>query len=129
MSALNLARDLTYNLETKLKVTFDFKHFRSFKYLKNSAWFERYTNVIQLPNVRSVRFREFLYHELAHTLCNGYAIPNTYFKIFTSKSPNSFKYVFDNWFSEQSLYTDGLVQQALDYLEQRGELERRDGAL
>lgn len=36
---------------------------------------------------------------------------------------------FDNWFSEQSLYTNGLVQQALDYLEQRGELERRDGAV
>lgn len=36
---------------------------------------------------------------------------------------------FDNWFSEQSLYADGLVQQALDYLEARGELERRDGAV
>jgi len=36
---------------------------------------------------------------------------------------------FDNWFSEQSLYADGLVQQALDYLDQRGELERRDGAV
>ncbi len=36
---------------------------------------------------------------------------------------------FDNWFSEQSLYDDGLVQQALDYLDARGELERRDGAI
>ncbi|MCE7979694.1 MAG: arginine--tRNA ligase [Caldilinea sp. CFX5] len=36
---------------------------------------------------------------------------------------------FDNWFSEQSLYDEGLVQQALDYLDQRGELERRDGAV
>lgn len=36
---------------------------------------------------------------------------------------------FDNWFSEQSLYTDGLVQQALDYLDGRGELQQRDGAL
>ncbi len=36
---------------------------------------------------------------------------------------------FDNWFSEQSLYADGLVQQALDYLDQRGELARRDGAV
>jgi len=36
---------------------------------------------------------------------------------------------FDNWFSERSLYDAGLVQQALDYLEQRGELERRDGAV
>lgn len=35
---------------------------------------------------------------------------------------------FDNWFSEQSLYEQGRVQQALDYLEQRGELARRDGA-
>jgi arginyl-tRNA synthetase len=36
---------------------------------------------------------------------------------------------FDNWFSEQSLYDEGLVQQALDYLDARGELERRDGAV
>lgn len=36
---------------------------------------------------------------------------------------------FDNWFSEQSLYTDGLVQQVLDGLAGRGELERRDGAV
>lgn len=36
---------------------------------------------------------------------------------------------FDNWFSEQSLYAEGLVQQALDYLDQRGELERRAGAV
>lgn len=36
---------------------------------------------------------------------------------------------FDNWFSEQSLYDEGLVDQALAYLEQRGELERRDGAV
>ncbi len=36
---------------------------------------------------------------------------------------------FDNWFSEQSLYDDGLVQQSLDYLDARGELERRDGAV
>ncbi len=36
---------------------------------------------------------------------------------------------FDNWFSEQSLYDEGLVQQSLDYLDARGELERRDGAV
>lgn len=36
---------------------------------------------------------------------------------------------FDHWFSERSLYTDGLVQQALDYLENRGELVRREGAV
>jgi arginyl-tRNA synthetase len=36
---------------------------------------------------------------------------------------------YDNWFSEQSLYDEGLVEQALDYLDQRGELERRDGAI
>ncbi len=36
---------------------------------------------------------------------------------------------FDNWFSEQSLYDEGLVQQALDLLDKRGELARRDGAV
>lgn len=36
---------------------------------------------------------------------------------------------FDNWFSEKSLYDEGLVQQALDYLDRRGELVRRDGAV
>ena len=36
---------------------------------------------------------------------------------------------YDNWFSEQSLYDQGLVEQALDYLDQRGELVRRDGAI
>ncbi|MCX6043544.1 MAG: arginine--tRNA ligase [Chloroflexi bacterium] len=37
--------------------------------------------------------------------------------------------VFDQWFSEQSLYAAGLVNQALAYLEERGELVRRDGAV
>jgi len=36
---------------------------------------------------------------------------------------------YDRWFSEQSLYDEGLVDQALDYLDQRGELLRRDGAV
>ncbi|MCC6169967.1 MAG: arginine--tRNA ligase [Caldilineaceae bacterium] len=36
---------------------------------------------------------------------------------------------FDNWFSEKSLYDEGLVEQSLDYLDQRGELVRRDGAV
>ncbi|HXF63610.1 MAG TPA: arginine--tRNA ligase [Caldilineaceae bacterium] len=36
---------------------------------------------------------------------------------------------FDNWFSEKSLYDAGLVEQALAYLDQRGELIRRDGAV
>jgi arginyl-tRNA synthetase len=36
---------------------------------------------------------------------------------------------YDRWFSEQSLYDEGLVEQALDYLDQRGELIRRDGAV
>lgn len=36
---------------------------------------------------------------------------------------------FDNWFSEQSLYDEGLVEQALDYLKQRNELVERDGAV
>lgn len=36
---------------------------------------------------------------------------------------------FDVWFSEQSLYDQGLVQQALDYLDARGDLIRRDGAV
>lgn len=37
--------------------------------------------------------------------------------------------VFDNWFSEQSLYDGGLIDQSLAYLDSRGELERRDGAV
>jgi arginyl-tRNA synthetase len=36
---------------------------------------------------------------------------------------------FDRWFSEQSLYDEGLVEQALDYLDGRGELARREGAV
>jgi arginyl-tRNA synthetase len=36
---------------------------------------------------------------------------------------------YDRWFSEQSLYDEGLVEQALEYLDQRGELVRRDGAV
>ncbi len=36
---------------------------------------------------------------------------------------------FDNWFSEQSLYDEGLVEQSLDYLRERGELADRDGAV
>ncbi len=36
---------------------------------------------------------------------------------------------FDNWFSEQSLYDQGLVKQALDYLDKKGVLVRRDGAV
>ncbi|MFN8446436.1 MAG: arginine--tRNA ligase [Caldilineaceae bacterium] len=37
--------------------------------------------------------------------------------------------VFNRWFSEQSLHEEGLVEQSLDYLQQRGELEKRDGAV
>lgn len=37
--------------------------------------------------------------------------------------------VFDRWFSEQSLHEEGLVEQSLDYLQQRGELVERDGAV
>jgi arginyl-tRNA synthetase len=36
---------------------------------------------------------------------------------------------YDTWFSEQSLYDQGLVEQALSYLDERGELARRDGAI
>ncbi len=36
---------------------------------------------------------------------------------------------FDRWFSEQSLHDEGLVEQSLDYLDKRGELERREGAV
>ena len=36
---------------------------------------------------------------------------------------------FDRWYSEQSLYDDGLVKQSLDYLEEKGELAKRDGAV
>jgi arginyl-tRNA synthetase len=37
--------------------------------------------------------------------------------------------VFDKWYSEQSLHDEGLIDQTLAYLEQRGELARRDGAV
>lgn len=36
---------------------------------------------------------------------------------------------FDNWFSEQSLYDEGVVESVLDDLDNRGLLERRDGAV
>ncbi|MCC9076413.1 arginine--tRNA ligase [Litorilinea aerophila] len=36
---------------------------------------------------------------------------------------------FDNWFSEQSLHDEGLVEEALRYLEEKGDLVRRDGAV
>ena len=36
---------------------------------------------------------------------------------------------YDTWFSEQSLYDEGLVEQVLSYLDERGDLERRDGAI
>ena len=36
---------------------------------------------------------------------------------------------FDNWFSEQSLYDRGLVEEVLEFLDQRGALARHDGAV
>ncbi|MEZ4863963.1 MAG: arginine--tRNA ligase [Caldilineaceae bacterium] len=36
---------------------------------------------------------------------------------------------FDRWFSEQSLYDEGLVEQLLDQLETQGELAQHDGAV
>ena len=36
---------------------------------------------------------------------------------------------FDRWYSEQSLYDSGLVEQALSYLDDNGELAKRDGAV
>ena len=36
---------------------------------------------------------------------------------------------FDNWFSEQTLHDDGLVEQSLSYLDDRGEIDRHDGAV
>ncbi len=36
---------------------------------------------------------------------------------------------FDNWFSEQSLHDEGLVEQSLSYLDDRGEIDRHDGAV
>lgn len=35
---------------------------------------------------------------------------------------------FDNWFSEQSLYDEGLVEQVLAMLSEKGEIVERDGA-
>ena len=37
--------------------------------------------------------------------------------------------VFDRWFSEQSLYDEGLVEEGLAYLDKKGELVKRDGAV
>jgi arginyl-tRNA synthetase len=36
---------------------------------------------------------------------------------------------FDNWFSEQTLHDQGLVEQSLSYLDERGEIDRHDGAV
>jgi len=36
---------------------------------------------------------------------------------------------FDRWFSEQSLYDSGLVEQQIAELEEKGEIARRDGAV
>jgi len=36
---------------------------------------------------------------------------------------------FDNWFSEQTLHDEGLVEQSLSYLDDRGEIDRHDGAV
>ncbi|MEO1766740.1 arginine--tRNA ligase [Thiobacter aerophilum] len=40
-----------------------------------------------------------------------------------------FGVVFDNWFSEKSLYESGLVARAIELLQSRGHLYRQDGAL
>ncbi len=40
-----------------------------------------------------------------------------------------FGVVFDNWFSEKSLYDSGLVARAVELLDSRGHLYRQDGAL
>lgn len=40
-----------------------------------------------------------------------------------------FGVVFDNWFSERSLYENGLVERAVGLLDERGHLYRQDGAL
>ena len=36
---------------------------------------------------------------------------------------------FDNWFSEQSLYDEGLVEQVLELLREQGDIVEKDGAL
>ncbi len=36
---------------------------------------------------------------------------------------------FDNWFSEQSLYDEGLVEQSIAYLRERGDVDEHDGAV
>ncbi len=41
---------------------------------------------------------------------------------------NEFGVVFDEWFSEQSLYDSGIVQRTLDVLEANGQLYEQDGA-
>ena len=41
----------------------------------------------------------------------------------------SFRVHFDNWFSEKTLHQSGKVQEAIDFLKERGQIYEKDGAL
>ncbi|SET22954.1 arginyl-tRNA synthetase [Salinibacillus kushneri] len=45
------------------------------------------------------------------------------------KDLEDYRVPFDEWFSESSLYEEGKVQQALDYLKEQGYLYEKDGAV
>jgi len=45
------------------------------------------------------------------------------------KDLSKFRVTFDNWFSEQSLYDDNLVEGAIDWLRDKGHIYDKDGAV
>lgn len=98
--SLKLASTLTAKLETDLGVTFNVDYFRQafwgleeYEYFKCTAWREewRLFSVIQLPKLRGLRFREFLYHELGHALFAEYHISAGLLKPFTKRISIAYK--------------------------------------
>ncbi len=100
MSSLELANKLTSELEAKLKIKFDFKYFRTFRFIKQTGWYEPCTGVLHLPNVRGVQFREFLYHELGHVLFSTYEISEEFLKIFCNKDPAWLEQLYDPFLTD-----------------------------
>lgn len=45
------------------------------------------------------------------------------------KDLSDFRVTFDNWFSEQSLYEDGSVEGAIKWLDEKGHIYEKDGAV
>ncbi|NEG70458.1 arginine--tRNA ligase [Bifidobacterium choloepi] len=54
------------------------------------------------------------------------AVPMMFAEI--QHSMDEFRVKFDVWFHENSLYTDGKVEKAIDYLRQQGDIYEKDGA-